>query len=264
MYDLSNKEAALIRETVAPIAMELLHEGFSNPEIAYLVDYDNSVLRGKGLLTYLSNLDVTCDLKVTDKTPLDERKALVLEYMNSRNIIKCASLAITVGTILTAIKNIGDFYDVIENPILNKDEIIEFIQENIVVVNRWRVLMDSMVVYTMCISKKYKEAFGDPKDQMHVISDDKAIGNNFVNLFSLPYFLELYYSVLGNECHYFEKQFEDYMFEGKNLYYWFMRPGNPLPAILEAMGTVEYNTDELVNGVLAAEAALFEEKAANG
>jgi len=259
MYDIFDKDESLIRSTTAPIGMDDLKEGFTNPDIVFLIDYDKSVMRGKQILTYLSNLDVPCDIKFGPETTTAERKELILEYMKLRNLVKCPSLALTVGTILTAIKNIGDFYDVIGNPVLNKDEIIEFIEENKLLVNQWRVVMDSMIIYTLSINTKYREAFGDPKDQFHQIDDDKAIGNNFVNLFSLPFFLECYYSVLGEECHYFTKQFEDYMFEGKNLYYWFMRPGNPLPAILETMGTVEYNTNEFLNGILLAEKTLFEE-----
>lgn len=257
MLDIVTLDPTLVRRVSAPIDMESLKEGFENPDIAFLIEYDKSKLKGGNLLTYLANLDVRCDVIVSQEIPKEERFELMRAYMEQRLIVKAQSLAIAAATILTAIKNIGDFYQVIESPMFTRDEIIEFIEANTVLVNKWRIFMDSMIVYALSINKKYVEAFGDPRYQYPAVDDDKAIGNNFVNLFSISYFMELYYSKLGGQYFYFVKQFDEYMFERNNLFHWFMVESNPLPGVVEAMGQVEYDIHDVLREVEELEKSVF-------
>ena len=259
MFNLSLSDPSKLIETIAPISMENLQKSFSDNEVAFVIDYENSLMKGRQLLVYLGNLEVPCDIKFSDKVTKTERFDLLVEYMNFRNLIGCETLAITVATVLTAIKDIDDFYHVVENPMLDHLEIVEFIQEHQILVNTWRVFMDSMLVFTMCSSKKFVEAFGDPKQHYPNVDDANIVGNNVVQLFDIPMFLELYYSVPGTEFYYFTKQFEDYMFAAQNLFYYFFVEGNPLPMILEMMGSVEYNVEDLEASLTEQEQKHFEE-----
>ncbi len=259
MFDLTNKTAAQLIETSAPISMEHLQKSFTDENIAFVIDYETSLLKGKQLLVYLSNLEVPCDIKIGPNVSKEERFALLIEYMNFRNLLGCPSLALTVGTILTAAKDIDEFYHKVENPILSADEIIEFIMENQIVVSKWVILMDSMIVYTMSSSKGYVAAFGDPKETFENIDDEQAVGNNFVQLFDIPQFMELFFSVPGQRFYYFTKQFEDYMFAGQNLFFHSMKSTNPLPLIFEAMGTVEYDPVTFLEQASQYEAQQYQE-----
>ncbi|MNV22493.1 hypothetical protein D3C71_1134690 [compost metagenome] len=71
--------------------------------------------------------------------------------------------------------------------------------------------------------------------------------------------MELYFSVPGTRFYYFVKQFEDYMFAGQNLFFHFMKDTNPLPAIVEAMGSVEYETEDFLNQAIEQTERQFQE-----
>lgn len=259
MFDLSNKTPAQLIETPAPISMENLQKSFSDEALAFIVDYETSALKGKQLLVYLSNLEIPCDLKVSRDIPKQERFDLIAEYMSFRNLLGCPSLALTVGSILTAAKDIDDFYHNIENPILDAEEIIEFIMDNQIMVSKWVIFMDSMIVYTMKASQGFTDAFGNAKEQYENIDDEHVVGNNFVQLFDIPQFMELFFSVPGQRFFYFTKQFEDYMFGGQNLFFHFMKETNPLPMIFDAMGTAEYDPIAMLEQAARYEAQQFQE-----
>ena len=72
----------MIIETTAPIAIEDLKKHFEDKETSYLVDYEKSELKGEKLLTYLSNLDLPCDLK--NITP-----DLLKDYFHSTSLVNC-------------------------------------------------------------------------------------------------------------------------------------------------------------------------------
>lgn len=259
MFDLSKKSSDQIITTIAPIAMADLQKYFEDEEIAFVIDYENSTLRGKAFMSYIANIAVPCDIHFSPAVTKEERFELILEYMNSRNLVGCQSLAITVGVMLTALKGIDDFYLAVENPILNQQETLEFIMENQILVNQWKVFMDSIILFTMASNEKYVSVFGHPKDQFHNVDDDRAVGNNVVNLFDLAAFMEFFFSVPGKEVHYFTKQFEDYMFGGQNLFFHFMKPTNPLPAFLETIGSLEYDTEKLFDEMDAIESKIYQE-----
>jgi len=259
MLNLNTKTPEQIIETTAPISMENLQLAMTDPEIAIIIDYANSTLRGKQLLTYLSNLALPFDVKITSEVSKDERFELVREYMSMNGLLGAPSLVLTVGSILTALKGNDDFYKGLRNPVLNADEIIEFIKENQKMVSKWKIVMDSMIVYAMKASKKFQDAFGDPKLKYENIDDETAIGKNFVHLFDVAIFMEEFFKVPGNKFYYFTKQFEDYMFAQQNLFYYFMKPSNPLPASLESIGSDHYNVGDLIKEYDEIEARLTEE-----
>ena len=72
----------MIIETTAPIAIDELKKHFENNDVSYLIDYHKSELKGEKLLTYLSNLDLPCDLKNWDYS-------LLKDYFNSTSILNC-------------------------------------------------------------------------------------------------------------------------------------------------------------------------------
>ena len=56
----------MIIETKAPISIEDLKKNFTETDVKYLIDYSISDLKGKKLITYLSNLDIPADIKNID------------------------------------------------------------------------------------------------------------------------------------------------------------------------------------------------------
>ena len=68
----------MIIETKAPISIEDLKKHFTEKDVSYLIDYSTSELKGKKLLTYLSNLDIPADIKNVD---LELVKEYTKEYI---------------------------------------------------------------------------------------------------------------------------------------------------------------------------------------
>ena len=71
----------MIIETKAPIAIDDLKKHFTDKDVSFLIDYKTSDLKGEKLLTYLSNLDLTCDLKNADYD-------LLKDYFHSSSLLK--------------------------------------------------------------------------------------------------------------------------------------------------------------------------------
>lgn len=97
-----------------------------------------------------------------------------------------------------------------------------FVEENGELLNRWEIMLDSMVIFTIAANKLAVEALGHPKDQHPVVDDLRYCGNNFVWLFGIEGFVEDYYqNVNPRNFRYFTRQFEEYMFDSANLFKYF-------------------------------------------
>lgn len=205
----------------APLSMEDLRDLFmDNSKMAY-IDYETSDLKGKQFLIYLANTgSVPMDIIVKPSLPKEERFSLLVDYMNHQSLINCNTLNTMVAAILTATKGIDSFYEMLVNPFLTKEEIIEFINENKTLVSKWAIVMDSIVLAVMAASKRYVEAFGHPSEETRIIDDEQIIGLNFVQLLKLEYFVELYYSIPGETLIYFSHLFDEPIFNHNALFYY--------------------------------------------
>jgi len=196
-----------IIETVVPISIENLKKYFNNKETFYLIDYKNSELKGKKLLTYLSNLDLPSDIKEPDLE-------LVKEYLNSTSLTNINSLENIVIDILLEYKEIS-----------KTNNYKEFIKENENIISIWSDKLDSLSIFNMYIVnlkefKDYAENF--EKD------DTKCLeGINFVSLLKQERFY-LFYNKLNKNIKFYTHYFVDYMFRGKNLYQFWSTSKNPM------------------------------------
>jgi len=227
------------KTTIAPIPLEDLKEYFANKELTFLIDYENSTLKGDKFLTYLSNLDVPCDV-VLGKNK-DSIYKLVEVYMNTRMLVKLPTLEIIVLQILMASKEIdnGLFYD---NKIFSFDELKQFVKDHSELVNKWLVGLVSGSLYNIhCINDdKIKESLGD----FEKVEDDQFCGINYVNLYKYEELYELFPMVSMEDRKFLVKQFTEPMFKGESLYnYWFV-PGNVVALITEAVSVGAWDKDK--------------------
>ena len=98
-------------ESIVPIELKNLKKYFEDKTETYLLDYKNSTLKGAQFLTYLSNLDIPCDIKNMD----DE---LVSEYLNSQMLVNIPTLEKEVIAILFQHKGLSQtdkYSSIIEN-----------------------------------------------------------------------------------------------------------------------------------------------------
>jgi hypothetical protein len=196
-----------IIETIAPISIENLKKHFTDKEVFYLIDYKNSELKGKKLLTYLSNLDLPADIKEPDLE-------LVKEYLHSVTLVNIESLENIIIDILLEYKNI-----------LKTENYKNFINENGDIISKWSDKLDSLSIFNMYIVnsdefKDYAKTF--PADDTNSLE-----GVNFVSLLKQERFY-LFFNKLNNNIRFYTRYFDDYMFRGKNLFEFWSTPKNPM------------------------------------
>lgn len=191
----------MIIETKAPISIEDLKKHFQIENVSYMIDYSQSELKGKKLITYLSNLDLPANIKNPD---LD----LVKDYLHSVSLVNIPSLENIVIDILFVKKNIakGEHYH-------------KFISENLEILDKWQNKLESLSVYNMFMlnSDKFREyAQSFPKDETQELE-----GVNFISLLKHSRFFSYYGKINNNTLKFYTHYFNDYMFRGKNMFeYW--------------------------------------------
>ena len=201
----------MIIETKAPIPIDELKKHFTNKDVSFLIDYKECELKGEKLLTYLSNLDLPCDLKNVDYD-------LVKDYFNSTSIVKCRELEEWAIDILHVYKNIDTQ--------LYHGPHSKFISENLEIVEKWVKKLDSLSLFNMYIVEdpKFKEYVeGHPKDETNDLE-----GVNIISILGNTRFFEYYGKVDEKNLTYYPKYFKEYMFRGKNLYEYWANENNPM------------------------------------
>ena len=221
----------MIKNTIAPIPIEDLKTYFEDKSTTFNVDYNKSTLKGEKLLTYLSNLDVPCDISFKD-TEQQEVVDFIVSYMQTRMLVKLQSLELTVLQILLANinENQGALY---KNKLLSFNEAKDFIEANSELIERWMIALTSGSIYNLnCLNddniKKSIEGF-------EKVDDDQFCGINYVNLYKYNDLYEIFPHVPLKDRKFLTKQFEQPMFKGDPLYnYWFV-PGNTVALISDAV-----------------------------
>lgn len=219
-------------ETVAPISIENLKKYFTDKTTFFVINYKDSTLKGSKLLTYLSNLDVPCDIDMSHAEEND-CYSLLKDYLNSPMIVNIPALELFTIMILAQHKGMQPKND------------STFISDNKEILDKWVSRIDSLTIYNMSIvnDEKFKSFAAEfPEDDT-----DELIGVNFISLLKRPEFYELYGKIDKQGLKYYKHYFNDYMFKGKSLYSFWANNINPMfmltYGISEGLVTSEeYNT----------------------
>jgi len=229
------------KTTIAPIPLDDLKEYFSNKELSFLIDYSKSTLKADKFLTYLSNLDVPCDVLLEKN---EETLELVKEYMNTRMMVKLPVLEKLVMNILFASQGVdnGMLYT---NKLFAQEQLVQFAEDNKEIVDKWLVAVTSGSLYNLhCIKDdKIKNSLGD----FEKIEDEQFCGINYVNLYKYEELYEIFPLVSLERRKFLVKQFTEPMFKGESLYnYWFV-PGNVVALITEAVSDGTWDNDKYLS-----------------
>ena len=189
-----------IVETTAPISIENLKKYFDDKETFYVIDYQNSTLKGKQLLTYLGNLDIPCDVQNFDGNFIED-------YLYFDTLVNLASLEEIVISYLM-MRKMGE-----ATP---HEEIL----------CEWEKRIDSLTLYNSYTiqdeeHQNYVKSF--PEDKT-----DSRVGINFLSLLKHENFYLLFSAVKEENLTYYSTYFNEYMFKGKNLYHYWAVDENPL------------------------------------
>lgn len=232
-----------IINTYAPIPIEHLKEYFADKNVIFYINYKQSSIKDDKLITYLSNLEIPCDIVFDDNTDL---KNFVKIYMESSNLINIPSIELLVMELLIYSKNIEGVEPLVD---MNYQEILDSIPKQ--TIERWNQLLESAILYnltTISIPEIKQLAEQFPHDP-----DDSLFGVNFLNLFKYAEFYVYYKKIDPNNIRYFDKYFNEYIFKGKNMFHYWVNVNNPIflmtvgmttqhPAVIEYLKTLQQET----------------------
>jgi hypothetical protein len=202
-------------ETTAPISIELLKEYFQNKDLKFLIDYENSKLQGMKMLTYLSNIDIPSDIKMT----MDGERFydLLREYLNLPILVNVEMLERVVIDILLHKKNLIKIVD---------QNIDNFIDENKDILNKWENMLDSLILFNLYTVKE--KFFSDWVETFPKVETLDPVGINFVNLLKYDDFYIFYQNTDLSKIKFYQRLFDEYIFKGKNLYSFWAQENNPM------------------------------------
>ena len=224
--------------TKAPIPLEDLKEYFSNKELQFIINYKISDLKEEKLLTYLSNLDVPCDVHFKDCS-IDEKMTLIKAYFNTRMLVHIKSLEVTALLIVLLNKGI-DNTSMYSNKMLSKNQMEDFIKNNRDIINRWTTAIASGSVYNLTTIndnsiKKLAEDF-------EIVDDADYCGINYVKLYNYESVYELFPLVEGKK--YFVRQFTEAMFKGVPMFNYWNVPNNIIATMTKAIASGNMDSDK--------------------
>ncbi len=202
-----------IVETIAPISIDNLKKYFTDKSTFFVLNYKDSSLKGAKLLTYLSNLDVPCDINVVG---CEEQEVydLIKDYLNTTMLVNVPSLEKAVNHILHQTKGLIPLND--EQFILDNKEILSI----------WISKLESLSLYNMYIVGD--ESFKEFAEKFEKDDTDELVGINFISLLKNEYFYSFYENTNPDNLKFYTRYFDDYMFRGKNMYSYWANENNPL------------------------------------
>ena len=218
----------------APIEVTKLQDYFNDKEFRFEIDYGNSSLQRKELLIYLSNLAIPSDLVLPITLDYEDKSSLLYEYMALPAIILIPTLNLAVSSIIFRAKGY-DLKDAYPNPYFSEEEADFFIEQNNEVIQKWITFLDSCTIYAQKNIPELNE-MDFLTGGIEIIEDRNYVGHNVVNLFSLDFFFHNYYSKELGTLYYFKYQFDDRMFKGLDLNYYFFTKHNFLIGMFGALG----------------------------
>ncbi|MFN9066735.1 MAG: hypothetical protein ACK5V3_05865, partial [Bdellovibrionales bacterium] len=214
----TNPETLTFREVTAPLSIDQIKEHFTQKNLMFIIDVSKSQLKDHALITYLSNLEIPCELSFVNSSKA-EVKSLVKSYMESKSLVNSNNLKFLSAQIV--LDSVGyDSDSLFENALLNKDERKSFINDNSKLVDSWAQFVSSSVVFAVSSYPALEEHF-QFKNSIPQINDPDVVGFNVVNLFSIPGFMESFYSQPQKfQPQYYKSQFDDYIYKGKNFFHY--------------------------------------------
>ena len=229
-----------IIQTSAPIKIEELKKYFEDKSTFFVINYTESSIKAEKLLTYISNLDIPCDVKFNND---EELKELLRAYFSSSFIVAIPSLEAAVISLLLQHKNINEVVD---------SSLLEEFQEHL---EKWTNKLESLALFNLyCIKEEsFKEwVVGHEED-----STSSLEGVNFISLLKNQEFYD-FYQTTTTVPKYYSTYFNEYLFKGQNLYAYWANENNPMFLLTYGIANGLVNPDNYVDCVKSTYSELTE------
>lgn len=198
-----------------PLDDNQLLEFIDNQDKVYEIDFSKNTLDNQTALTYLSNLEMKCNVDFSNLS-LEQKFDLIKIYMTFDSMVSIENLEKIVLQIFNQYKGIS-LEDCNLN-ILSKEEISTFIDKNQELLQKYDEVFSSIFFFNLLSYYNEEERELMKKGCEKVIQNPRYIGINFVNLLKYPEFYAQFLLDKPKYTYYFQEYFEDYMFKGYNLF----------------------------------------------
>lgn len=208
-----------------PLTDEQLIQYIQNTDKVYDIQYSKTL--NDNSLIYLANLNIKCNLICKTQEELNEA---LLSYMKLQTLctIKNFEKYIVKIILIHNKLNLEDFC-----PELTINQCLNFINNNIDIINRYEQFLDSLYYYIIykCLNITDKFNFQNTP----IIEDRDYVGVNIVNLFYIKELMMYFFIKNKTKQYNFKYQFEEYMFNNDNLYFYLADSKFPLLSFLEGL-----------------------------
>lgn len=211
------KHTKRVIETPAPIPMDLLKLKFTE-DVHYVIDYSISKFKGKVLITYLTNLNLSCEIKFPD---LESELQVFKEYLSLPSMVNVPQFEHIAMHVLLSI--VGDYNDLTFDP-------TPFTVEHADILARWLTNISMLPTYTFHCHPRLKDLVSNYNEV-----DDDLRGINFVNLIKHPDFPLLIDNIPESDWCWNHTFFTEPCFAGKGMFDFFSSKNNPYFMALLAM-----------------------------
>ncbi len=232
-----------IKNVTLPLNVTELKRFVEKRDCFYIVDYKGSELRDGIFLNYISNLELPAEVAFCGCS-FEEKEALFVAYLTGMNITTMDSLRLNIAQMLLQYREIST-EGVFENLAFDQEERDRFIRKHIALLSRWESFIESTIVFAAYCVQEF-DLFSEIKDQIEEVDDAHFVGRNVVGLFSIPSFMELFFTPgIRHPLKFFKPQFKEYMFKGKNLFEYYFCEENLLTNLFVAQVREEISFEEL-------------------
>lgn len=198
--------------TVAPIPASDVRRKFQE-NVEFHIDYSAGKYKGRPLINYLSNLDIKVRLHLTDPV---ETLDLVKAYLHHPGMAKIDDLIDMVMNLMLAL---------VGKPTALSIDPTEFAMENREILSTWFRRIASLPLFAFYVNPDIDKSL---IDSFPVDENASLEGINFVHLIAHPLFPLLIDGIPESAWNCNKTLFSERMYGGKNLFYFFAIPQNPL------------------------------------
>lgn len=178
----------------------------------YVIDYQNSSLKGEDFFKYLEKTALLADID-TSNVSEDEILNLLDIYMNSQYFHHFLSFNIAVLNCIYKIKN---YPARLQGSCLTTKGEDKFIKTHKELLQKWISFFDSYLIY-MIIMASNKDMILKERYPENMIKYDKSVCSTAVSLFLDPFFYDYFQSGINeNEVYYWTYQYDNKLYDGKH------------------------------------------------
>ena len=235
-----------MKEINIPLGPKEMRDFFEDKSQLFWVDYKKSPLKGNVFLTYIANLGLNVEFDFTSLASSDKIE-FIAQYMESRHIIKCDTLSIATMQLLMHYRGFNPEQDIIQH-FFYPEELDECCKANEKQIKTWVHFLDSSLIYLFTVYEDLEKEL-NIKESFERVDDHRYVGLNIVNLFRTEGFFEIYFALPVERISYFVRQFEEYMFNGQNLFAYFNSDENTFIKLLEGVFSDKINFDEIKQSI---------------